>query len=112
MKAKDTVMTTEQLDKVWAEPLINTRDRHDIHIAQAQAEISFKAGKEKEAKGLHKVVDFAYGVAKAMDDSKSSHVFFILQQAFGRDMEWDDVQEILTVIIEQSQAKLKEWGIE
>lgn len=110
MEAKDTIMNEKQMAEVakesWQTPLT-----YPELVAVRQAEISFLAGRDEEAKELRKVVDFAYGVAKTMDDLKSSHVFFILQQAFGENMEWDDVQEILTRIIEISGAKLQEWGI-
>ncbi len=45
------------------------------------------------------VYDFAFKIAKAMKDSASSHVFFLAQQAFGDEMEWEDVDAILDNII-------------
>ena len=39
--------------------------------------------------------EFAEKVAKVMDDLKSSHVYFILQMAFGDDLAWYEAQEIL-----------------
>jgi hypothetical protein len=79
-------------------------------IAEKQDAISFKAGRESMLRESQRLIDFAYKVAKVMDDLKSSNVFFILQQALGDDMAWDEVQEILTVVIEdieQGQAFLK-----
>ena len=45
------------------------------------------------------VAEFAYKVAIAMNELRSSHVFFVLQQAFGDETEWGDAQEILNNII-------------
>jgi hypothetical protein len=45
------------------------------------------------------VYDFAKKIAKTMKDSSSSHVFFLMQQAFGEEMEWEDVENLLDNII-------------
>ena len=55
------------------------------------------------------VEHFAYKVASAMNEIRSSHVFFILQQAFdddyGGDLQWDDAQSILDEIISETAPK-------
>jgi len=50
------------------------------------------------------VAQFAYKVAETMDTLRSSHVFFILQQAFGEETEWSDAEEILHNIITWGKA--------
>ncbi len=45
------------------------------------------------------VYDFALKIAQAMKDVRSSHVFFLAQQAFGDEMEWQDVEDLLNSII-------------
>ena len=57
-------------------------------------------------------IEFANKVARAMDELRSSHVFFILQQAFG-DTEWEEAQDMLNTVIKQTNSwqALKE-GIE
>ena len=42
--------------------------------------------------------EFARKVAKVMDELKSSHVYFILQMAFGEDLAWHEAQEILNKV--------------
>lgn len=97
-----------------AQDVISFQDGWDSRNAlatrqsKAHEDICFSAGRKKEAEDLQRVIDFAYKVARTMNELKSSHVFFILQQAFGGDMEWADVQEALTVVLEKSEAKLKE----
>lgn len=39
--------------------------------------------------------DFAVKVSKTMLDLSSSHVYFILQQAFGDELDWDEASEML-----------------
>ena len=45
------------------------------------------------------VYDFALKIARTMKDIRSSHVFFLAQQAFGDEMEWKDVETMLDNII-------------
>ncbi len=45
------------------------------------------------------VYDFALKIARTMKDIRSSHVFFLAQQAFGEEMEWKDVEDLLNSII-------------
>ena len=52
-------------------------------------------------------LEFANKVAKVMDELRSSHVFFILQQAYG-DMDWEEAQGILNTVKEQTKQSLKE----
>ncbi len=66
-----------------------------------------RAEERKGILGEYKTLfQFAEKVAIAMDDIKSSHVFFILQQAFG-DEDWGGSQDILDTVIAQSKS-LKE----
>lgn len=50
--------------------------------------------------------EFARFISREMDELRSSHVFFIIQQAFDDDMEWGDVQTMLDKVIEQTE---KDW---
>ena len=45
------------------------------------------------------VYDFALRLAVAIDDVKSSHVFFVMQKAFGEALDWRDVEKKLGEII-------------
>ncbi len=65
------------------------------------------ASKKHTAKGhpVHEVVshgepiyNFALRIAAAMDDLKSSHIFFVIQKAFG-EIEWEEAEEILRGIL-------------
>jgi hypothetical protein len=58
-----------------------------------------REGKEKKMAQIDPVYDFAYKIAKVLKEISSSHVFFIMQQAFGEEMEWDSVVELLNTII-------------
>lgn len=42
---------------------------------------------------------FAYKLAKALKDISSSHVYFILQQSFGEDLAWSEVDSMCKNII-------------
>jgi len=52
----------------------------------------------EEIKKKHTAIDFGYKIAKVMNDLKSSHVFFIIQTAYG-EIFWDEAQEILNEVI-------------
>ena len=110
MGYKETVMSEEQIIEAIKEARKDPVKAYARYraVSSKQAKLTWPIAEKAGIQKLVKVIDFAYGVARVMDDLRSSHVFFILQQAFGEDMEWDDVQEILTVIIEQSQAFQKE----
>ena len=47
---------------------------------------------------LNMILDFAEKIAETMKEISSSHVFFILQQAFG-EMSWDEANGILCEVI-------------
>jgi len=51
--------------------------------------------------------EFAYRVAKVMYRLKSSHVYFILQMAFGETLDWNDAEYILKGIIRNKKSELK-----
>jgi len=51
--------------------------------------------------------EFAKFVSRAMDNLRSSHVFFIIEQAFDDDMEWGDVQIMLDKVMEQTKDDWK-----
>lgn len=54
---------------------------------------------KERLKGNEGVYEFANKLAQTMLDLKSSHVFFLMQQAFGDETEWSDVEDILNNII-------------
>jgi hypothetical protein len=68
--------------------------------------------KKEEQKAVY---DFAYNMARACDEIKSSHVYFIMQMAFDIDkkgnlvgmMSWDEMQAILTNILVFAKPKDK-----
>ena len=49
--------------------------------------------------------DFALRVAAAIDDLKSSHVYFVMQKAFGETLDWSDVQKKLNEVIESCKCR-------
>jgi len=52
--------------------------------------------------------DFGLAVAKAMNKIGSSHVFFIIQQAFpDQDLLWSDVQDMLDAVIAQERPGVR-----
>lgn len=60
----------------------------------AHQELLLKCEQVLKDMALKDKVEFAEKVGKVMDDLRSSHVFFILQQAYG-DMDWEEAQAIL-----------------
>lgn len=68
----------------------------DAILALVQPEIEQARKEERER------IDFAKRLAKVMDDLKSSHVYFILQQAYpeNEDWEWDEFQKLIYRIME------------
>ena len=44
---------------------------------------------------------FAKKIAKAIDDIKSSHCYFIMQQAYG-EISWEEAQKILDAVLKLS----------
>ena len=54
---------------------------------------------KKRPEEIEGVYDFANKLAKTILDLKSSHVFFLMQQAFGDETEWSDVEDMLNNII-------------
>lgn len=51
------------------------------------------------------VAEFAGKVARVMKDLSSSHVFFILQQAFGEELDWVGAEDLLCNIISKTTKK-------
>jgi cystathionine beta-lyase family protein involved in aluminum resistance len=47
------------------------------------------------------VYEFAIKVAKAMNEIKSSNVYFIMQQAYG-EIDWSEVEGIFTSVLENT----------
>jgi hypothetical protein len=45
--------------------------------------------------------EFGFRVAVAMADLKSSHVYFVLQKAFGEALDWSDAEKKLQAVIEK-----------
>lgn len=44
---------------------------------------------------------FGKKIAKVMDDLKSSHVYFIIQMAYGEDMSWEEAQATLDKVMQE-----------
>lgn len=61
----------------------------------------------RKLKGNDLVNYFANKIAKAMDELKSSHVYFVVQMAFGEDLSWHEVEKILKDVKELTNKKLK-----
>lgn len=55
-------------------------------------------------KDMTETINFAGKIARAMDDLRSSHVFFIIQQAYGNDMEWEDAQLIFDTVKDHTKS--------
>lgn len=53
---------------------------------------------KKRQKKLDDAKQFGKKIAKVMDDLKSSHVYFIIQQAYGG-IAWEEAQEILDNVL-------------
>jgi hypothetical protein len=51
------------------------------------------------------VTEFAGKIAKAMKELSSSHVYFIIQQAYGP-IDWSEAEEILQKIIDATSTKV------
>lgn len=49
-------------------------------------------------KKLDSAKQFGIKIANVMDDLKSSHIYFVIQQAYG-DIAWDEAQEILDNVL-------------
>jgi hypothetical protein len=44
---------------------------------------------------------FGKKIAKTMKDISSSHVYFIIQQAYGTDLDWNDAVDILNKVLKE-----------
>ncbi len=80
-------------------------DIHHIDDKEWQSiksRILAKALKHKE-----KSTDFARRIANTMNSLRSSHAFFIIQQAYS-DMEWEEAQSILDEVIKESENEAQE----
>lgn len=53
---------------------------------------------KRKKKKLDNATQFGKKIAKVMDDLKSSHIFFVIQQAYG-DIAWYEAQEILDKVL-------------
>jgi hypothetical protein len=49
--------------------------------------------------------NFALRIATAMDDLKSSHVYFVVQKAFGEALDWSEAEGIFKTIMNQCDCK-------
>jgi hypothetical protein len=56
-------------------------------------------GSTREEPEMNDAELFAAHVARAMNDLASSNVFFIMQQAYHEDIEWEEVQAIFDRVI-------------
>lgn len=52
-------------------------------------------------KKIDNAKQFGKKIAKVMDDLKSSHIYFVIQQAYG-DISWEEAQDILDNVLEQT----------
>ncbi|TET43028.1 MAG: hypothetical protein E3J60_01160 [Dehalococcoidia bacterium] len=66
------------------------------------ARATFRETLKMVVKDYQTLLDFARNVAKHFDECRDSRIFFIMQQAFG-DTEWEEVQDIITTVIAQSE---------
>ena len=55
-------------------------------------------------KKLDNAEQFGKKIAKVMDDLKSSHIYFVIQQAYG-DIAWEEAQEILDNVLKKKKPK-------
>jgi len=46
--------------------------------------------------------EFAIKIAKVIKELKSSHCYFILQMAYGEELDWSDAEELLDKIIDKN----------
>ncbi len=63
----------------------------------------------EEAEIDARIDSFTLNVARAMSDLKSSHIYFILQQAYpdvADDWEWSDFQKLLDKVIKKWEVNL------
>ena len=90
MDWKDTVMTSEELDGYW----LNPDECDDEMLAEAQAEISFKAG-------------IITGTVEGKYDGRREVVETMFNESYGDPR----VTGYYKISYEEWQAKLKEWGI-
>jgi len=88
MEAKDTVMSEEQIKMAWYSQLGHVAG--DKAIAQAQAEISFKAGIKEVVEWIEENL-----LVAVKDEMSGSQITVTLGKAHESE-EW--------------QAKIKEWG--
>lgn len=51
------------------------------------------------------MVYFSYKLAKVIKEISSSHVYFVMQQAFGEDLEWAEVESMCKNIIKIGDSK-------
>lgn len=68
--------------------------------------IKHKNKKKKDKCELCPLINFAGKIAKTMKDLSSSHVYFIIQQAFDEDMAWDEVSDMLDEVITLTKDKI------
>lgn len=59
---------------------------------------------ESREKEIETISDFANKIAKAMKEISSSHVYFIIQQAFG-EIDWGEAEKILENVIVLTELK-------
>jgi len=101
------------IEEIFAEVAGSTPEKHKNELGDKWKYIDAihdkliptiqKAEREGIMSEYETLFQFAENVAMAMDKLKSSHVFFIIQQAFG-DEDWRGSQDILDTVIAQSKA--------
>ena len=53
----------------------------------------------REIGELKKQVEFGRKIAKVMMDLKSSHCYFIIQQAYGKELTWEEAEVLMEQVI-------------
>jgi len=114
MEAKDTVMEKNQIKDVilkhYCSPETTRKDisihDHEYEIVEAQAEISFKAGREEEHKELEEAIAEGIEIGKVVGKQAG------IREAVECIEEMGLIKYSGLISRTDWQAKLKEWGIQ
>jgi len=109
MPDKQLLLTKEEIGLIeWESATLNMSFVDDypneveaLLETQLAKVLKLRLGRAK----LREIIEFAEKVARAMDNLRSSHVFFVLQQAYGG-MEWEEAQAILNRVIDNAPKAL------
>lgn len=67
-------------------------------LKKLKRQLAKKTREVEDLKNLLPAAEFGTKIAKAMKDISSSHVYFIVQQAYG-DLDWKEVVEIFDNVL-------------